>query len=182
MSASVIVFDQATRSVKSARQEIPQVRTFISKSNREDCGRDGQDRATRKGGSMPEILNKTDSGIDKQSIKPKTWTYVRFNGKTSFKVNQVASWHWITVLRIEFPATGSPNVVRGRFARFPETTKIDETGHDDKNVAGWSGKIYHSHWSHVFRCSPSIPIGFWIWHDGTIPIVLDGRQIKAVSM
>ncbi len=131
---------------------------------------------------MPEILHKTDSGIDKQSIKPKTWTYVRFAGATSFKVNQVASWHWITILRIEFPATGSPNVVRGRFARFPGTAKIDETGFDDKNVAGWASKTYHSHWSHVFRCAPSIPIGFWIWHDGTKPIVLDGRQIKAVSI
>jgi hypothetical protein len=131
---------------------------------------------------MPEILHKTDSGIDKQSIKPKTWTYVRFAGATSFKINQVASWHWMTILRIEFPGTGSPNVVRGRFARFPGTDKIDETGFDDKNVAGWSGKTYHSHWSHVFRCAPSMPIGFWIWHDGTKPIVLDGRQIKAVSI
>ena len=164
------------------RQAIRQEAIFTSKFNRDVYGRDGQEVAIRKGGSMPEILHKTDSGIDKQSIKPKTWTYVRFAGATSFKVNQVASWHWMTILRIEFPGTGSPNVIRGRFARFPGTTKIDETGFDDKNVAGWSGKTYHSHWSHVFRCAPSMPIGFWIWHDGTKPIVLDGRQIKAVSI
>ena len=131
---------------------------------------------------MPEILHKTDSGTDKQSIKPKTWTYVRFAGATSFKVKIVAPWLWNVILRIEYPATGSPNVVRGRFVRYPGTSKTDETGHDDKNVAGWSGKIYHSHWSHFFRGSSAMPIGFWIWHDGTKPIVLDGRQIKAVSL
>lgn len=131
---------------------------------------------------MPEILFKTDSGIDKQSIPPKTWTYVRFQGKTIFKVPVIAFWHWVTILRIEFPASGSPNVVRGRFARFPGTDKIDETGHDDKNVMGFSGKTYHSHWTHVFRTAASMPIGFWIWHDGTSPIILDGRHIKAVSM
>jgi hypothetical protein len=179
MSAWVIVFDQATRLAKLDRQAIPPVRTFISKSNRDDCGRDGQDPETRKGGLMPEMLHKTDSGVDKQSINPKTWTYVRFDGKTSFKVSKVAIWNWLVILRIQYPTTGAPNVVRGRFARYPGTSKVDETGHDDKNVAGWSGKIYHSHWNHFFKTFPSMPIGFWIWHDGTKPIVLDGRQIKA---
>ena len=176
------MYVKAKRSAKSDRQAIPRAIIFTSKFNQEDFGRDGQVVEIRKGGSMPSILHKTVSGTDKQSIKPKTWTYVRFNGATSFKTKIVAPWLWNVILRIQYPKTGAPKVVRGRFVRYPGTAKADQTGFDDKNVAGWSGKIYHSHWTHVFRGSPSMPIGFWIWHDGTKPIVLDGRQIKAVSL
>lgn len=128
---------------------------------------------------MPSILHKTESGTDKQIVKPKTWTYVRFDGVTSFRCPTSGIYDWAVILRIEYPPTGAPNVVRGRFARYPGTNKLDETGHDDKNTTGWGGETYHSHWSHYMDMTPTMPIGFWIWHNGVRPITLDGRQIKA---
>lgn len=127
---------------------------------------------------MSGVLFKVDSGKSKQSIAPKTWTYVVFQNKKSFIVPRSGTWEWTVVLRVEYPAAAG-SVLRGRFCRYPDTSKLDETGHDDKNTYGWSGKTYHSHWSHTFDTDPKMPIGFWVWHDGKSPIVLDGRQIKA---
>jgi hypothetical protein len=124
-------------------------------------------------------LWKVDSGKSKQTIPPNAWTYVAFPRETKFKVSSAGTWEWTVVLRVEYPKKGCPGVLRGRLARYPNTAKIDETGHDDKNTAGWAGKIYHSHWTHTITCGPTMPIGFWVWHDGKKPIVLDGRQIKA---
>ena len=130
---------------------------------------------------MPSILHKTDSGTDKQVIEPKTWTYVRFDKKTSVRVPAAGVYFWNVILRVEYPATGAPNVVRGRFVRYPNTTKADETGHDDKNVYGFNGQTLHSHWGHYFTVAKTMPVGFWIWHNGTKAITLDGRQIKATT-
>lgn len=128
---------------------------------------------------MASPLWKVESGKDKQTIKPKTWTYVSFEKKTQFTVPAEGTWEWVIVLRVEYPKTGCPTVLRGRLARYPGTDKLDETGHDDKNTSGWAGDTYHSHWSHPIECGPKMPIGFWVWHDGSAPVVLDGRQIKA---
>jgi len=131
--------------------------------------------------TMPSILHKTDSGTDKQTVKPKEWTYVRFDAKTAFKVAVAGVYHWAVILRIEYPSTGAPNVVRGRFVRYPNTPKADETGHDDKNAYGFSGQTFHSHWAHYFTVAKTMPVGFWVWHNGSKPIILDGRQIKATT-
>ena len=130
---------------------------------------------------MSSLLAKTESGTDKQVIKPKTWTFVRFDKKTSFKVAVAGVYHWAVIMRVEYPTTGSPNVLRGRFVRYPATTKADETGHDDKNTYGFNGQNLHSHWSHYFTVSKTMPVGFWVWHNGSKAITLDGRQIKATS-
>lgn len=130
---------------------------------------------------MASLLFKTDSGTDKQVIKPKEWTYVRFENKSIFKVPSDGVYHWAVILRVEYPATGAPNVVRGRFVRYPNTAKADETGHDDKNVYGFNGATLHSHWSHYLTVTKTMPMGFWIWHNGSSSITLDGRQIKATS-
>jgi hypothetical protein len=127
---------------------------------------------------MSDILFKDESGKAKQTIKPKTWTYVKFQGKDTFKVSADGTWEWTVVLRVEYPRRAG-TVLRGRFCRFPNTPKLDETGHDDKNTSGWSGKTYHSHWTHTIKSNSRMPVGFWVWHDGKAPIVLDGRQIKA---
>jgi hypothetical protein len=95
----------------------------------------------------------------------------------AYKVDKAGQWEWITILRVEFSTGGS--VLRGRFGRYPGTDKLDETGHDDKNIGGWDGKVYHLHWAHTIDCDPTMPVGFWIWHDSAAAIVLDGRQIKA---
>jgi hypothetical protein len=124
------------------------------------------------------ILFKDESGKAKQSIPPKTWTYVKFQSKDKFVVPETGVWEWTVVLRVEYPA-GAGDVLRGRLCRYPGTDKLDETGHDDKNTSGWAGSTYHSHWSHTIDCNPKMPIGFWVWHNGAAPIVLDGRQIKA---
>jgi hypothetical protein len=125
-------------------------------------------------------LWKVESGKSKQSIPPKAWTWVEYPKGISYKVDSDGQWEWTTVLRVEFSVGG--NVLRGRFGRYPGTEKLDETGHDDKNIGGWDGKVYHLHWSHTIDCDPSMPVGFWIWHDSKSPIVLDGRQIKAKKL
>jgi hypothetical protein len=124
-------------------------------------------------------LWKVESGKSKQVIKPKTWTWVKFPKATKFNVSSKGQWQWIVVLRVEYPDGFAGKVLRGRFARYPGTSKLDETGHDDKNVRSWDGLTLHSHWSHTIDCDPSMPVGFWVWHDGHKPITLDGRQIKA---
>jgi hypothetical protein len=130
---------------------------------------------------MPSILHKTDSGADKQIIKSKEWTYVRFDGLTKFKVPADGIYTWAVILRITYPSVGCPNIVRGRFVRYPGTAKADETGHDDKNTYGWTRQSLHSHWMHYFTVTKTMPVGFWVWHNGSKPITLDGRQIKAHS-
>lgn len=124
-------------------------------------------------------LWKVESGKSKQSIAPKTWTYVAFPTAKSFKVSSAGQWEWTIVLRVEYPDGMAGRVLRGRLCRFPDTPKLDETGHDDKNIKSWDGLTLHSHWSHTIDCDPSMPIGFWVWHDAAKPLVLDGRQIKA---
>jgi hypothetical protein len=128
---------------------------------------------------VANILAKVESGTDLQTIKPKTWTYVRFDRKTKFTPDAAGEWEWIVVLRVKYPSLGAPKVLRGRFVRYPGTSKADETGHDDKNTGGWGGRDLHSHWSHTFTGAPTMPVGFWVWHDGARSITLDGRQIKA---
>ncbi len=129
--------------------------------------------------TMPSILHKTDSGADKQLIKPKEWTYVRFDKAIKFSVPADGIYTWAVILRVEFPSVGCPNILRGRFVRYPGTPKADETGHDDKNTYGWTSQTLHNHWMHYFTVTKSMPVGFWVWHNGSKPIILDGRQIKA---
>ena len=57
---------------------------------------------------MPSILYKTDSGTDKQIIKPKEWTYVRFDKLTKFKVPADGIYTWAVILRVEYTSVGSP--------------------------------------------------------------------------
>lgn len=130
---------------------------------------------------MPSILHKTDSGVDKQVIQPNKWTYVSFDKKLAVRVPVAGVYHWAVILRIAYPGVGAPNIVRGRFVRYPNTTKADETGHDDKNTYGWTGQTLHSHWSHYFTVQKTMPVGFYLWHNGSSPITLDGRQIKATT-
>lgn len=131
---------------------------------------------------MPSLLAKVDSGTSKQSIQPKTWTLVKFEGKTAFKIAADAVTIWAVILRTEYPDTGAPTILRGRFVRYPGTSKADETGHDDKAVTQFRGGSYHSHWMHYFTTTKTMPVGFMVWHDGQKPITLDGRQIKAQSL
>lgn len=128
------------------------------------------------------LLYKDESGKAKQAIKPKTWTYVKFQGRDKFLVPTKGEWEWTIVLRCEFPAGATGDVLRGRLVRFPGTSKADETGHDDKNISNWGGDTYHCHWTHTIDADPKMPIGFWVWHNCSKPIVLDGRQIKAKSV
>lgn len=128
---------------------------------------------------MADLLYKVDSGTSKQKIAPRTWTYVKFPTKTSFTVPDKGNYNWEVVLRVEYPKAGTGDILRGRFARYPGTSKIDETGHDDKNTYHWDGGVYHSKWDHTFVSDSTMPVGFWVWHNGSKPIILDGRQIKA---
>lgn len=126
------------------------------------------------------MLQKVDSGADKVSIKPKTWTFVEFNGKTKFSADVEGQNLWTCVIRVIFPKTNLPSTIRTRFVRFPGTSKHDETGHNSHVVSpSWAGQAEHLHFSHEFKSGPKMPVGVWMWHNGASPIVLDGRQVKA---
>ena len=121
-------------------------------------------------------LWKTDSGADKISIRPNTWTYVKFENERFFPLPP-DQWSIMgVILRVEYPTSGCPKTLRGRFVRYPGTNQEDETGHNDVNPI--SGYTRHHHWEHFILNKPGMTIGFRVWHDGTRPIVIDGRQFK----
>jgi hypothetical protein len=121
-------------------------------------------------------LYKTFSGKDKQIIQPRAWTFVKFDNDR-FLPFPAQGWSIMEViLRVEYPATGCPTTLRGRFVRWPGTPNADETGHDDKNPI--PNLVRHHHWEHFLLNRPNLTMGFRIWHNGTRPIVLDGRQFK----
>jgi len=125
--------------------------------------------------NMP--LWKTFSGKDKQTIRPKVWTLVKFDNDRIFPFPQNRGNSIVEVmLRVEYPRTGCPRTLRGRFVRWPNTPQADETGHDDKNPI--AGMVRHHHWQHFLLNRPDMTVGFHVWHDGASPIVLDGRQFK----
>jgi len=121
-------------------------------------------------------LYKTFSGKDKQTIQPRAWTFVKFDNDR-FLPFPAQGWSIMEViLRVEYPATGCPTTLRGRFVRWPGTPNADETGHDDKNPI--PNLVRHHHWEHFLLNRPNLTMGFGVWHNGTRPIVLDGRQFK----
>ena len=124
-------------------------------------------------------LWKTDSGTDKQTIQPRTWTYVKFENDRFFPL-PAEGWSIMeTILRVEYPSSGCPRTLRGRFVRYPGTKQEDETGHNDVNPI--AGMTRHHHWEHFILNRPDLTIGFRVWHDGNRPIVLDGRQFKTTD-
>lgn len=126
------------------------------------------------------MLLKDESGTAKQIIKPSTWTWVSYEGKTKFAADKLGRNQWLSQIRIWFPKNNMPSTVRTRFVRFPDTAKADETGHVSHPVMPqWAGRAEHIHFSHDFESGPKMPVGVWIWHDGKSPIILDGRQVKA---
>lgn len=127
-------------------------------------------------------LWKTFSGVDKQVIKPRSWTFVSFGEtkQTEFIHRRSGTWLINIILRIQYPQTGCPNTLRGRLVRFPNTNQEDETGHNDVNPI--PGLTRHHHWDHFLILNSSIPLGFRVWHNGTNDVVLDGRQFKTTIL
>ena len=121
-------------------------------------------------------LYKTFSGTDKQVIAPRSWTYVTFRGETDIPLAQTGWSIYGALLRIEYPDDGCPSVVRGRLARWPNTSREDTTGFDDKPT--FPGATRHAYWTHFLKGRQRLVVGFKVWHDGPAPIVLDGRQFK----
>lgn len=128
------------------------------------------------------MLAKTESGIDKQTVQPNKWTLVRFGErkKTSFTEIGSGKLFFNVILRVEYPELGCPSTLRGRFVRWPNTAKADETGHNDVNPI--AGLTRHHHWDHFLENQPKMPVGFIVWHDGKKPVVIDGRQIKSFQV
>lgn len=127
------------------------------------------------------MLNKVESNVDKQEVKPGTLTKVRINGKTSWKGSlKPKRLLWETTVQVELPTDGLPNVIRFRFCRFPDTSKADYTGHFSYPVPqGMGGKEIWITLAHSFVSGGVMPVALFLDHDGKSPIVLDGRQIKA---
>jgi len=124
-------------------------------------------------------LWKTFSGADKMTIPPKVWTYVKFENDRFFPLPADAWSIMEVILRVEYPKLGCPKTLRGRFVRHPGTDREDETGHNDMNpIAGYTR---HHHWEHFILNRPDLTVGFRIWHDGTRPIIVDGRQFKTTK-
>jgi hypothetical protein len=127
------------------------------------------------------MIAKVESNKDKQRIISGKAVLVRINGKTSWKgsVRQKRNM-WETTVQVELPGGGLPSVIRFRFCRYPGTAKADYTGHFSYPVhPGMAGKEVWVTLAHGFISGGKMPVGLFIDHDGTAPIVLDGRQIKA---
>jgi hypothetical protein len=121
-------------------------------------------------------LWKTFSGKDKQTIKSKTWTTVTFDNKKELQL-QSKGWSIMeSMIRVHYPAEGCPTTVKLRLARWPDTNKEDLTGHTDFDPL--PGDERHIHWQHFLLNRPDLTVAIKIWHNGTQPIVLDGRQFK----
>ena len=127
------------------------------------------------------MFSKVASNVDKQSIPGNKVTIVRINGKTSWKAGRRRTRYlWETTIQVELPATGLPNIIRFRFCRNPETTNRDYTGHFSYPVhPGMAGREVWVTLAHSFISGGAMPVGIYLDHDGSEPIVLDGRQIKA---
>jgi hypothetical protein len=121
-------------------------------------------------------LYKTLSGQDKQTVRPRKWTYVTFEGVTDIPLSEDGWNLYGVMLRIEWPAVNGPTVLRGRLARWPQTSREDTTGFDDKHP--FPGQVRHAHWQHFLKGRDGLSAGFKVWHDGAVPIILDGRQFK----
>jgi hypothetical protein len=121
-------------------------------------------------------LYKTFSGKDKQVIRPKTWTIVRFDNTTRIPLPSKGWSIMESILRIEYPKSGCPTNVRYRLARWPNTPQEDRTGHTD--FVPLPGKTRHHHWQHFLLNRDNLVVAMKIWHNGTSSITLDGRQFK----
>jgi hypothetical protein len=127
------------------------------------------------------MIDKVASNVDKQSIPPNKVTRVVINGRNSWKAAvRRKRYTWETTVQVELPASGLPNIIRFRFCRYPGTAKADYTGHFSYPVhPGMAGKEVWVTLSHGFVSGGSMPVGLYLDHDGAVPIVLDGRQVKA---
>lgn len=126
-------------------------------------------------------LWKTESGVDKMRIPPKQWTWIKFADDRFFPLPD-NDWSIMeTILRVEYPGyPACPRTLRGRFVRFPGTAKEDETGHNDVNPI--PSLTRHHHWQHFLVGQRELTIGFRVWHDGSAPITIDGRQFKTIPV
>jgi hypothetical protein len=121
-------------------------------------------------------LWKTDSGADKQTIPPKQWTFVRFRDTQTMPL-PAKGWSIMeSILRVEYPTLGCPKTLRCRLVRWPGTDREDETGHTDFDPI--PGYTRHHHWQHFVLNRPDMTVGLRVWHDGSKPVVIDGRQFK----
>jgi len=127
------------------------------------------------------MIEKVASNKDKQTIQPNKNTIVSINGKTSWLGTRLRRRVLLeTIIQVELPASGLPNIIRFRFCRYPETAKADYTGHFSYPVhAGMAGKEVWVTLAHSIIADGKMPVGIFIDHDGAVPIVLDGRQFKA---
>jgi hypothetical protein len=121
-------------------------------------------------------LWKTNSGADKQVIRPKTWTLVKFDKVTKMPLPDQGWSIMESILRVEYPRTGCPKTLRYRLSRWPDTPQEDETGHSDYDPI--PGYTRHHHWQHFLLNRPNLIVGMKVWHDGSSNITLDGRQFK----
>jgi hypothetical protein len=127
------------------------------------------------------MIAKVESNKDKQSVISGKAVLVRINKKTSWKGSlRSKRLMWETTVQVELPAGGLPSIIRFRWCRNPGTAKADYTGHFSYPVhPGMAGKTIWITLAHGFISGGSMPVGLFIDHDGTVPIALDGRQIKA---
>jgi hypothetical protein len=121
-------------------------------------------------------LWKTFSGKDKQTILPKRWTFIKFDNVTSMPLPEKGWSIMESIIRVEYPKTGCPTTLRMRMSRWPNTNREDETGHNDFNPI--PGQTRHHHWQHFLLNRPELVVGLKVWHNGSQPIILDGRQFK----
>ena len=127
------------------------------------------------------MIEKVASNKDKQTIQPNKPTKVIINGKTDFKGSLRSRRNlWETTVQVELPKTRLPNIIRFRWCRYPDTASADYTGHFSYPVhPAMAGREIWVTLAHSFISGGSMPVALFLEHDGTTPIVLDGRQVKS---
>lgn len=127
------------------------------------------------------MIAKVESNKDKQSIISGKAVAVRINGRRSWKGSvRQKRLMWETTVQVELPGGGLPSIIRFRWCRYPSTAQADYTGHFSYPVhPGMAGKTIWITLAHGFISGGKMPVGLFIDHDGSVPITLDGRQIKA---
>ena len=110
---------------------------------------------------------------DPQSIKPKTWTNLKF-GSNGDLIKPVidAVCHLGTYINIS--ADGEAKTVQVRFIRDPKG-KADFTGCNSYSLS--AGHIFSHTW--FLQAKKGTPLAVQVWHDGAKPMVIGTREFKA---
>jgi len=107
-----------------------------------------------------------------QSIPPKEWTLLVFNGKSLISPTASALGHFAIYVNVK--DTGGSGRLKMRFSRDPLKTN-DFTG---QHFMDLTVDRFESH-TWFFQARKGVPLGVMVYHDGPRPLILATREFKA---